>query len=328
MIFIENCNTDAKFNLALEEVLFKGAASNCYPGIVSLWRNHPSVIIGRYQNTAEEVNRYFIEENGVNIVRRMSGGGAVYHDLGNLNYTIIVPISDEADLSKFSTSVITALSRLGLSAELSGRNDITLNGKKISGYAQHISDKMLLHHGTLLFDTDLQALASALNPPPDKYESKAVKSVRARVANIKEYLNQEMGNFRIFADTVKSALIEDFGITDVRAPSEKEAESALRLAETKYNSWEWNWGRSPIFTTKLSERFPGGRVDILLRVENGMIEECFFRGDFIGNEVSALESKFIGKKYPFRELEFIDDIFIDSIFSGISAGEICALLKS
>jgi lipoate-protein ligase A len=188
MLYIINNSIDPWFNLALEEVLMKDKSIN--DDIVMLWQNDNSVIIGKHQNTIEEVNQQFADSNSIKIARRTTGGGAVYHDLGNLNYTFITKYTnkEEVDFKKFAVPVVKALQSLGLNPELSGRNDILLDGKKISGTALACIGDRFMFHGTLLFDINIDTASKVLTVKADKIESKGIKSVKSRMTNIKPYL--------------------------------------------------------------------------------------------------------------------------------------------
>lgn len=206
MKYIINHSNDTAFNIALEEYAFKHLLDE--DQIFLLWINKPSIIVGRHQNTIEEINRDYVRENGIEVVRRISGGGAVYHDLNNLNYTIISKEDENKafDFKSFSTPVINTLAQLGVKAEFTGRNDLEIDGKKFCGNAQAYINGRIMHHGCLLFDVDLSVLANALKVSKDKFESKGVKSVRARVTNI---INELPKKITIYGDF--------FGIEDVAA---------------------------------------------------------------------------------------------------------------
>ena len=192
MLYIRNETTNPFYNLAMEEYLFNLNDKTDY---LLLWRNEPTIVIGKHQNTIEEINSDYVREKQIHIVRRITGGGAVYHDLGNLNYSLIIKSDYEGgyDFRKFTLPIVKALERLNIKAEQSGRNDITIDGKKFSGNAQFVSKGKLLHHGTLLFDSEMEELAKALKVSKDKIESKGIKSVRSRVTNIKEFLQDDIG---------------------------------------------------------------------------------------------------------------------------------------
>jgi lipoate-protein ligase A len=285
MYFIEGQSHDPTFNLALEEHLYRSVGEG-HPGYFLLWQNAPSIIVGRFQNTAQEVNRSFVEEHGISVVRRISGGGAVYHDLGNVNYSFIVPqeSSPEGETTPFdfvrhARPVIDALAKLGIHAESGSRNDLCISGQKFSGSAQHMDRRRLLHHGTLLFDSDLSVLAQALNVDEEKFTSKGFKSVRSRVTNILPHLHAAI-SVEKFIEELRKCLsgIETISLT------EAQLEDIQRLREEKYATWEWNWGASPEFTERKIRRFPWGKVEALLNVKDGVIMQARFFGDFFGLE--------------------------------------------
>lgn len=242
MISIRNTCKDPHFNLALEEYAVKYLDPK--ENYVILWQNEPSVIIGRNQNTIEEINSRYINENKINVVRRLSGGGAVYHDLGNLNFTFIV--KNERDVVSnfkiFTEPVINALRKFGVNAEFSGRNDITIDGKKFSGNAQYYFGNRLLHHGTILFNSDLSVVQEALNVKQEKIESKGVKSVRSRVTNVYPYLPNKT-DIHEFMETLLKFLMDDENYKEKEyILSEKELDKVRELMENRYSKWEWNYG--------------------------------------------------------------------------------------
>ncbi|MCI7392384.1 MAG: lipoate--protein ligase family protein, partial [Clostridiales bacterium] len=241
MIYIENTNNDPRYNLAFEEYVFLNTDYD--EPILLLWQNGPAVIVGKYQNTLEEVNYDFIKEKGINIVRRNTGGGAVYHDLGNLNYSFIIPdVQSKIDFKTFTIPVVKALESAGVQAEQTGRNDILVDGKKFSGNAQQFSNHKLLHHGTLMFDVNTDDVAKALKVKEGKFKSKATKSVKSRVTNLKPYLGD------ITVEDFKNLLIEwfdrEYGLKKVEL-TEKQKQEILDLRERKYATDDWNLGKSP-----------------------------------------------------------------------------------
>jgi len=284
---------DPTFNLAVEESLFQSVE----PGqsLFLLWRNRPSVIVGRHQNTVEEVNQNFVCDNSIDVVRRMSGGGAVYHDEGNINFSFLVWNGEGCDqgFARFLEPVTEALADLGLHAEYSSRNDITISGRKVSGSAQRRSGSRLLHHGTLLVDLDMDRLGQALSGHPDKYTSKGVPSHRARVVNLKELLPPDWSRDACL-ERVQAALLNRCARHRVGlSPAQQEA--AQRLADSRYRTWEWNYGQSPPYTEKRRQRFPWGAVDCRLEVCRGIIRSCRIFGDFFSVEgVSELEARLTG----------------------------------
>ena len=278
MILIENLSTDPTYNLALEEFLHLHRRPLC--AAFMLWRNEPTVVIGRNQNTYEEIHRKYVEAAGVHVVRRNSGGGAVYHDLGNLNFSFLVDDCESGfHFERFTQPVIRTLHQLGVSAENSGRNDIAIAGRKISGNAQYRRNGRLLHHGTILFDSNLEHLAQALHFAPDKYVSRAVASIRSRVTNVVEHMPKKI-TMEEFRDLLTKNVIAEYGIQP-EMPSDCEHEAVVRLRDEKYRSRDWNYGYSPPFWTHTGvQTFPWGTLDIRFEVRDGKIASCMFYGDF------------------------------------------------
>ncbi len=283
---ILNEHTDPYFNLASEEYLIDRTEGE----VMMLWRNAPSVIIGKNQNAYAEINEPFVRTRGIKVVRRLTGGGAVFHDLGNVNYTCIVPreSGETLDFARFAMPVIGALRALGVPAEFSGRNDITIEGKKVSGNAQCVRNGKMMHHGTLLFRSDMTDLAGALNVDPEKIRSKGIKSVRARVGNIGDYLpDHDVLSFKHYLETYFEG--EKRGFT----PEEEEAISRLR--DEKYATWEWNFGESKEYSAVRKKYFPFGLVSVSVTATGGVITDCNISGDFFGvSDVSELAARLIG----------------------------------
>lgn len=300
MISIRNENKDPHFNLALEEYALKYMSPE--EDYIILWQNSPSVIIGCNQNTAEEINARYIKDNNINVVRRLSGGGAVYHDLGNLNFTFVVGSDKDvaSNFRKFTEPVINALQKLGVNAEFSGRNDITIDGKKFSGNAQYYYRNRLFHHGTLLFNSDLSVVQEALNVKQDKIESKGVKSVRSRVTNIYPYLEDKV-SIEEFKDTLLKFMMEDENYREKEYILTEEDLSAIRsLMEKRYLNWEWNYGQSPAFEVEKGRRFEGGRLELKFNVEKGKITDIRLFGDFFGKK-DTREIEELLKNQEYRE---------------------------
>lgn len=291
MIFIENRSTDPCFNLAMEEYVLMNLTQ--LDDVFFLWQDEPTVVVGKNQNTIEEINRSYIKEQDVNVVRRLSGGGAVYHDLGNLNFTFIVneEHKNSFDFQKFTRPVIEALDTIGIKAENNGRNDITIEGRKFSGNAQYRYHNRLLHHGTLLFDSRLEDMVEALNVSEDKISSKGIKSVRSRVTNISEHLQKAM-DVSEFREILKNAIWKSAEQAIEYKLSESDLKVIENLRDNKYRSWEWVYGSSPAFNLQRSRRFDWGNLDIRLNVKNGYIADCAFYGDFFTNaDISELGRK-------------------------------------
>lgn len=284
------------YNLAMEEYLLREK----YYGedILYLWINEPTIVIGKNQNAIAEINRGYVEQNKIHVVRRLSGGGAVYHDFGNLNFTFITKTEGDClnNYKLFTTPVIQALRKIGVPAEFSGRNDIVIEEKKISGNAQYYHGDRMFHHGTLLFQADLTAVGKALQVNPLKMQSKGVKSVRARVCNISEYLSQSITVFQ-FRDLLLEELIGTEGAERLSfTPLEKE--QIVKLSEEKYRSWNWIYGESPKFELKKEAKLEGGILEFYLSIKNGIIAEIKILGDFLSTrDIEVVESLLVGKFY-------------------------------
>ena len=328
MKYIVNNSNDPMYNLAFEEYCFKELSRD--HDYVILWINGPAIIVGKNQNTIEEVNSDYVEANNIKVVRRITGGGAVYHDLGNLNFSIITSAEDsqQIDFKKFNIPVVNSLKKLGLNCELSGRNDMTLDGKKFSGIAQSVWKNRVLNHGTLLFDTQLDVLSSALNVKQDKIESKGIKSVKSRVTNIKEFLTDDVDIFQ-FRDLLLKHIFAMEGLEPEEYKlTEEELKEVQKSFDEKYSTWEWNYGESPKSTYKNYKRYPFGSIEIRFDLLNGLVSNPKIYGDFFGTEdVSLLEEKLNGLKYNKQEILIsIEDEPLNKYFGSIDKEEFVELL--
>ncbi|NFQ66449.1 lipoate--protein ligase [Clostridium sporogenes] len=324
MQFLVNKSTNPFFNLALEEYLLKNV--DIKEDYFILWQNEPTIVIGKYQNTLKEINMNFVRDNNINVVRRNSGGGAVYHDLGNINFTFITKYDEKhlLDFKTFTNPVVYSLGKLNVKAQLSGRNDILIDGRKISGNSQHIYKDRFLHHGTLLFNSELENLVKALNVDNDKIISKGIESIKSRVTNIKEHVKED-----IFMKKFKKILIENIFIWNKSSLKEynltsDQIASIEKLMKEKYMTWQWNYGESPEFNYRNSKRFQGGKLEVLLNIVEGHINECKIYGDFLGvMDVSEIEKKIIGIKYGEEYIEeFLKEIDINKYFGTLCFDEI------
>lgn len=328
MIFIENeGNTNPKLNLALEEYALRNfSAENDY---LLFYINEPSIIIGRNQNTLEEINHNYVEENNIHIVRRVSGGGAVYHDFGNLNFSFITnhDVKSLSNFKKFTAPVIKVLKGLGLDAALKGRNDIEVDDKKISGTAQFSTGKRMVSHGTLLYDTDLGEVVNALNVKMSKIESKGHKSVRSRVANISEFLEKRLP-IEAFRQLLLEGLYEESEPFESYHLTPEEWKDVHQLKEEKYDTWDWNYGRSPKFNIQRNKRFPIGEIDLRIFVEKGHIIDFKIFGDFFGKEpVEKLEQLLIGARYELADITaLLKDVEIKEYFGDLPKADVIALI--
>lgn len=292
-----------------------------------LWQNAPSVIIGKNQNTAEEINQKFIDQNGIKVARRVSGGGAVYHDLGNLNFTFVISVDDpgKVNYKKYVQPIIDALESMGIKAEASGRNDILVDGLKISGNAQRMANGKLMHHGTIMFDLNIENMVKALNVDPDKITSKGVKSVRSRVTNIKEHLTH--GDIHEFWDNLHYYLSNE-GKDQEIVLTEDDIAKIQAEADSKFSTWDWIYGASPEFNLKNSKRFSGGRLETLMNVVEGKIASIRFVGDYLGLEdVSEVENQLMGVRFDRSDVDgILSQIDLKKYFGLIDKGEILSLM--
>ena len=300
-------NTSPYHNLALEEYLLCNVKQNeC---ILYLWQNRHTVVIGVNQNPWKESNIKELEQNGGFLARRMSGGGAVFHDLGNLNFTFLAR-EENYDISKQLDVIIQAVKKFGIQAEKSGRNDILVNRKKFSGNAFYHSSGHCFHHGTILVDVDMSKLSRYLNISQDKLQSKGVNSVRSRVINLNELMPE------LTIEALKRALIEAFGEVYGKTPHpfpvERLIKKDVKGMEEKYASWEWRLGRKLPFTVEYYNRFTWGDLTMQMCVESGIIRDAIAYSD-------GMETNFIRamgdalKDIPFASTEINNRLILLSV---------------
>lgn len=301
MLCIYNTNTDPYFNLAAEEYLLNSFQDD----IFMLWRNGPSIIVGKNQNTYAEINVDYVKQHQIRVVRRLSGGGAVFHDLGNINFTFIIGGNDHKEIhfEKYTRPILEVLHRLGIEARFEGRNDLTIDGKKFSGNAEYISQNRILHHGTLLFSAQMTDLTQALKVNPLKYKDKSVKSVRSRVTNISDHLNQAL-EITDFIDMLMAHIVQKYPDAVSYTFSQEDRRKIADLAESKYATWDWNFGASPKYSYSHMARTAGGNIEILLDVNRGVIKGAKIFGDFFGKlDVADLEQVLIDTPHDRAEIE-------------------------
>lgn len=328
MIYYINQSKDPYYNLALEELLTKDESIT--DEILLLWQNDNTIVVGVNQNTIEEINNDYVSQHNVNVVRRLSGGGAVYQDLGNLNFTFIFNKNKDTirNYALFTQPIIDVLQKLGVDAKFSGKNDIEVDGKKISGNAQFGYKNRIMHHGTILFDVDMTILPQVLKPDLMKLQSKGIKSVKARVTNILPLLGQ-----KITVDEFKNLIVQNLQETKqakIVYPSEELVARAKKLADEKYRTWEWNYGYSPAFNWENKVRIEGkGTVDVRLSVEQGLIKAIKIYGDFLGSSgTKILEDKLINQPYQLANLsKIIDQEDVQAVFGpNFSSDEVLGIL--
>ena len=284
-------NTDPFFNLATEEVLLKSRVEDYF----LIYRNRPSIVVGKHQNTLAEINLPYVEEKGIVVARRISGGGTVFHDLGNLNFAFISSgrEGELVDYKQHTIPIIEAMKKMGLEVSLGKRNELLLGAKKISGTASHVFKNRVLHHGTLLFCSEMNNLSRALKVKAGKFEDRAVKSVRSEVTNISEHLSENM-EIDEFQELLFESVLENLG-GEVYQCSKKDLQQITALKESKFSSWEWNFGYSPRYQFKKTLRSGEKEISIHLNVEKGIILEINIEGDFMGSrDIHALEEILAG----------------------------------
>lgn len=324
MIYIVNKSNKPDYNIALEEYCFKKLKQ--YDKIFILWINEPAIIVGKNQNTIEEVNTEYVKQNNIHVVRRISGGGAVYHDHNNLNYTIISNEDKGADFDfkTFSQPVVDTLADLGVKAEFTGRNDIVIDDMKICGNAQAYLKGRVMHHGCLLFDTDLSVLSKALEQPKDVIKSRGVKSVRSAVSNILPHLPEKISVDEFsnrLLDKMKMEFPEmvEYKFTDIELAEIEEVRA------TKFGTWEWNYGNSPKFDIERHSRFTAGKIDVHIDVKNSIINQIKFFGTFFGNNsnLAEIEEHLADTKYTENDVrERLSQIDYNHYFAGFSIDEL------
>ena len=279
IVYIQVATTDPAFNLALEEYVFEHMPRD--KEYFLTWQNDNAIIVGRHQNTLAEINEEFVRDHGIRVVRRLSGGGAVYHDLGNLNFTFIVDAQpgQKVDLRKFCQPIADTLGKLGANATVDGRNDILIDGKKISGNAQYVRQGRVMHHGTILFDADTSVLGQALQPDPTKIHAKGVKSVRSRVTNVRPCLKRDM-TLEEFRDALTNSLLEQDGYSRYEL-TEQDVAAIEEICRERYSRWEWNYGyceeNAPVRKKRIENC---GLVAAHISLNNGLISGLTFRGDY------------------------------------------------
>ncbi len=324
MRYIDNNCTDPYFNLALEEYLLREVNGEYFV----LWRDEPCIVVGKNQNTLSEINEEYIKKHDIKVVRRQSGGGAVFHDLGNLNFTFIVEDDGKKfnDFETFVIPIIGVLNELGVKAEFSGRNDLLIDGKKFSGNAQCKYKNRVMHHGTLLFSSDIVNLSDALISKPIKFSDKAVKSVSSRITNISEHLKESFS-----VTDFKNKIFEYIGREEkdkvITTLDNEEIEEVKNLVKTKYETWQWNFGQSPKYNFYNEKKLSAGTIELSIDVEKGIMQHIRIFGDFFGEgNIEDIEKALIGKKHNTEEIHrVIDNINIKSYFGNVSKQELLSL---
>lgn len=326
---------DIGYNLATEQYLMNNKDFD--EPILLFYYQKPCIIVGRNQNTLEEINQDYVAKHNIQVTRRLSGGGAVYDDLGNVSFSFVVDRDDDrfGDFKAFTKPIVDALKEMGAtSIEVSGRNDILVNGKKFSGNAMYVKDNKMFSHGTLMYDVDQTVIARALNVPRDKMASKGIKSVRSRVTNLKPHLKPEYQNLTIaeFRDTILRKVYDVDDLAEVADKAyhltDEDKEHIQKLYDDYYNNWDWVYGTSPEFTVKRRQHFNSGTIDARVLVEKGRIEQVTFFGDFFGEKYAVdLANMLKGVRYDQPSLrKALAQVNVGDYFDGITLDEFVQFL--
>ena len=333
MLFVPNENNDPRINLAIEIFLLQDMKVD--EPILLFYINEPSIIIGRNQNTIEEINKDYVDAHGIHVVRRFSGGGAVYHDFGNLNFSFIMPDDGNSfrDFEKLTKPIVQALHEMGVEgAQLKGRNDLVIDDMKFSGNAMYATNGRMFAHGTIMFDSDINEVVNALKVRKDKIESKGIKSIRSRVTNIKPFLPKDKQDMTTEAFR-EEILLKIFGVDSVDQVktytlTEEDWVKINEISDKYYRNWDWNYGKSPAFDIERRKRFPIGSIEVRFNVQEGKITEAKIYGDFFGlGDIADVEQAFIGTRYDKSALkDVIDQIDVKKYFGNITPEDLLELV--
>ena len=333
MLFVPNENNDPRINLAIEIFLLQEMKVD--EPILLFYINEPSIIIGRNQNTIEEINKDYVDAHGIHVVRRFSGGGAVYHDFGNLNFSFIMPDDGNSfrDFEKLTKPIVQALHEMGVEgAQLKGRNDLVIDDMKFSGNAMYATNGRMFAHGTIMFDSDINEVVNALKVRKDKIESKGIKSIRSRVTNIKPFLPKDKQDMTTEAFR-EEILLKIFGVDSVDQVktytlTEEDWVKINEISDKYYRNWDWNYGKSPAFDIERRKRFPIGSIEVRFNVLEGKITEAKIYGDFFGlGDIADVEQAFIGTRYDKSALkDVIDQIDVKKYFGNITPEDLLELV--
>ncbi len=320
MLILRSQTYNPAFNLATEEFLLNNKSEDCF----YLYINAPSIIVGKHQNSLAEINVEYVKENNIAVIRRLSGGGAVFHDPGNLNFTFIMTDEGEksADFTKYTKPILDVLQQMGVDAKFEGRNDMTINGKKFSGNAKCYYNNKVLQHGTILYESALPNLSEALKLNPLKYVDKAIKSIRSRVTNISEHLTTPV-SLKEFEDRIIKHVRNLYADAEFYELTHSDIEAINRLVETKYDTWDWNFGHSPKYNFQKGIKTNGGHIEVNLEVEKGEIKKAKLFGDFFTpGDIRELEKLLMGTPHEEEKIKkLLKDVGIENYLSNVTVKE-------
>lgn len=327
MVYIDTNSTDVYYNFGCE---YYFATEKIFEDTVFLfWRTTPTLMLGKYQNVAEEINQSFAKENKMNIVRRMSGGGTIYTDLGGWQFTFIDRDRDNViEFNKYISPIIAALKNFGVDADFNGRNDLCIDSKKISGNAQYKLEESIIHHGSLLFDTDIEKMVNATTVDSYKIISKSIKSVRDRVTNISEHIEGRDITAKDFKNAMVNSILQANAVKEIYEISPEDDIIIKALAAEKFNNWDSIYGRNPKFNIEKTGRFEGGKISFKLDVVHGKIESAFVSGDFFSTlDAKDIEAALVGCAFDKKEVhKALKEKNIDKAIYKISAIEIAKMI--
>jgi len=324
MIYINSHSTDANFNFALEKyAMYELDLSDEY---FLFWRTEPTLMIGKFQNALQEINMDYVKANHVNVVRRITGGGTIYTDMNGWQFSFITknPIGKNIDFAHFTKPIINALTSINITAELSGRNDLLIDGRKFSGNAQYKAKKVNLHHGSLLFNTNIENMVRALSVADEKLISKGIKSVSSRVTNISEHLDQSLTS-EDFRDLMLDYITKDMTTYEL---TDSDRHRINEIKAEQFDTWAWNFGNSPKFNITKEHRYAGGKLSVCSYVDKGVIKDIEFYGDFFEQkDISLLRDSLIGCQYESSAIkEMLEQLDAGSFIFKITLEEIMGLM--